>query len=146
MNKKTKVVIGMGIVLLGLWISVSTIEDFLNPIKFVSEVTAQPEEYLNRNVQIAGLIVKESLRKGEKPNSYVFDLTDGKATIRVEYSGLDPVPNVKPGVGVTVIGVLTSENTLKSNKILIKCPSKYQEELTRAYYREQNLSYAGGAY
>lgn len=146
MNKKTKVVLGMGILLLGLWISVSAIEDFLSPIKFVSEVTAQPEAYLNRNVQVAGLIVRNSLQRGEEPNSYVFDLTDGKATIRVEYSGSAPVPKVKPGVGVTVIGVLVSEDTLKSNKILIKCPSKYQEELTRAYYREQNLSYAGGAY
>jgi len=145
-NKKTKVIAGMAIVFLGLWMSVSTIEDFLNPIKFVSEVKAQPGDYLNRNLQVAGLTVQESLRRGDEPDSYVFDLTDGKATIRVEYSGSDPVPKVKPGVGVTVIGVLTSENTLKSNKILLKCPSKYQEELTKAYYREQNLSYAGGAY
>jgi cytochrome c-type biogenesis protein CcmE len=126
--------------------SVRAIGDFLNPIKFVSEVTAQPEEYLNRNVQVAGLIVQESLQKGSEPNSYVFDLTDGNAMIKVEYSGSAPVPKVKPGVGVTVIGVLTSEDTLKSNKILLKCPSKYQEELTKAYYREQNLSYVGGAY
>lgn len=146
MNKKTKVAIGIAAVLLGLWMSVSAIEDFLNPIKFVSEVTAQPGDYLNRNVQVAGLIVEDSLQKGGEPNSYVFDLTDGNATIRVEYSGSDPVPKVKPGVGVTVIGVLTSADTLRSNKILIKCPSKYQEELTKAYYREQNLSYAGGAY
>ncbi|MDP6459536.1 MAG: cytochrome c maturation protein CcmE [Candidatus Hydrothermarchaeota archaeon] len=146
MNKKTKVAIGVAVVLLGLWMSVSAIGDFLNPIKFVSEVTAQPENYLNRNVQVAGLIVQESLQKRSEPNSYVFELTDGNATIKVEYSGSVPVPKVKPGVGVTVIGVLTSEDTLKSNKILLKCPSKYQEELTKAYYREQNLSYAGGAY
>jgi cytochrome c-type biogenesis protein CcmE len=146
MNKKTKVAIGVAVVLLGLWMSVSAIGDFLNPIKFVSEVTAQPENYLNRNVQVAGLIVQESLQKRSEPNSYVFELTDGHATIKVEYSGSVPVPKVKPGVGVTVIGVLTSEDTLKSNKILLKCPSKYQEELTKAYYREQNLSYAGGAY
>jgi cytochrome c-type biogenesis protein CcmE len=146
MNKKTKVAIGVAVVLLGLWMSVSAIGDFLNPIKFVSEVTAQPENYLNRSVQVAGLIVQESLQKRSEPNSYVFDLTDGNATIKVEYSGSVPVPKVKPGVGVTAIGVLTSEDTLKSNKILLKCPSKYQEELTKAYYREQNLSYAGGAY
>lgn len=146
MNKKTKVALGVAVVLLGLWMSVSAIEDFLDPIKFVSEVTAQPGEYLNRNVQVAGLIVQDSLEKGVDPNSYAFDLTDGNATIRVEYSGSDPVPKVKPGVGVTVIGVLTTEDTLTSNKILIKCPSKYQEELTKAYLREQNISYAGGAY
>jgi len=146
MNKKAKIAIGVAVVLLGLWMSVSAIGDFLNPIKFVSEVTAQPGDYLNRNVQVAGLIVQKSVQKGSEPNSYVFDLTDGKATIRVEYTGSAPVPKVKPGVGVTVIGVLTTEDTLKSNKILLKCPSKYQEKLTKVYYREQNLSYTGGAY
>lgn len=145
MNKKTKVAVGIAVVFLGLWMSVSSIESFLNPIKFVSEVTAKPGEYLNRNLQVAGLIVQDSLQK-ESDSSYAFDLTDGNATIRVKYTGSDPVPKVKPGVGVTVIGVLTSEDTLRSNKILIKCPSKYQEELTQAYLREQNISYAGGAY
>jgi len=145
-KKKTKVAIGVGVLLLGLWMSLGTIGNFLNPIKFVSEVTSQPGDYLNRNVQVAGLIVQGSIQRGGEPNSYVFDLTDGNATIRVEYTGSAPVPNVKPGVGVTVVGVLTSEDTLKSNKILLQCPSKYQEELTKTYYREQNISYADGAY
>lgn len=127
--KKIKLVLGILIIVLSLWLSVNAIEDFLNPIRFVSEVTAQPSDYLNRNVQIAGLIVKDSLKKeGEK---YRFKLTDGNGTINVEYEGVDPVPDVKPGVGITVVGVLTSEDTIKASKILIKCPSKYKEELSK---------------
>jgi cytochrome c-type biogenesis protein CcmE len=142
MNKKGKVVFGGFVVLIGLWLSASAIEDFLNPIKFVSEVTAQPGDYTNRNVQVADLIVKETLQKGDETNSYIFDITDGKATIKVKYKGLDPVPEVKPGVGVTVIGTLTSDGTLESRKVLLKCPSKYQEELDKVYQTD----YAGGAY
>jgi cytochrome c-type biogenesis protein CcmE len=146
MNKKLKVVFGGFIILLGIWLSASSIEDFLNPIKFVSEVTAQSEDYVNRNVQVAGLIVKETLEKGEEPNSYFFDLTDGKSTIKVRYRGSDPIPDVKPGVGVTVIGTLSPDGTLTSNKVLFKCPSKYQEELDKVYQQEKSAVYSGGAY
>ncbi len=143
MKKKTKVVIGLGIVLLGLWMSITAMEDFLNPIKFVNEVTTNPEEYLNRNVQVAGLIMKESVEKGIEPNSYIFNLTDGKGILKVEYSGSAPVPEVAPGVGVTVIGVYTLNNRLISNKILLKCPSKYQEELIKNDYRNNQQSKVG---
>ena len=133
-------------ILLGIWVSASSIEDFLNPIKFVSEVTAQPEDYVNRNVQVAGLIVKETIERGEDPNSYFFDLTDGTSTIRVRYRGSDPIPDVKPGVGVTVIGTLSPDGTLASNKVLFKCPSKYQEALDKVYQQEKSSAYSGGAY
>lgn len=146
MNKKWKVASGGLVIILGLWLSASSIQDFLDPIKFVSEVTAQPGDYVNRNVQVAGLIVKETLEMGEEPNSYVFDLTDGKATIKVRYRGSDPVPEVKPGVGVTVIGTLSPDGTLTSNKVLLKCPSKYQQELDKVYQQRKSQAYAGGAY
>lgn len=139
MEKKHKVALGIVIIALSLWAGIGAIEDFLNPIKFVSEVTADPGKYMNRNVQVAGLIIRETIKPGPTPNSYRFKLTDGNATINVEYSGTDPVPELRPGVGVTVIGVLVSEDTLKSNKILRKCPSKYQEKLTQTYIRERGF-------
>lgn len=146
MNKKLRVVAGGFVILLGVWMSASSIEDFLDPIKFVSEVVAQPEEYMNRNVQVAGLIVKETVEKEEEPNSYLFDLTDGKSTIKVRYQGSDPIQNVKPGVGVTVIGTLSPDGTLISNKVLFKCPSKYQQKLDEVYWEENSQAYDGGAY
>lgn len=127
MNKKLKLLAGVIIVLLSLWMSVDAIGDFLNPIKFVSEVTAQPEPYLNRGVQIAGHIVPGSMQM-VAPGYYKFKLTDYNATINVEYSGA-PLPELKPGVGITVVGVLTSPDAIKSSKVLIKCPSKYEQTL-----------------
>lgn len=127
MDKKIKLLAGVIIIVLSLWMSVSAIGDFLNPIKFVSEVTAQPEQYLNRGVQIAGHIVPGSMQM-VAPGPYKFKLTDYNATINVEYSGA-PIQELKPGVGITVVGVLTSPDTIKSNKVLIKCPSKYEQSL-----------------
>lgn len=124
--KKLKLLLGVLIIAAGVWFASSSIGDFLSPIRFVSEVTAQPDAYMNRTVQVAGLIVRESIQR--EGNVYKFDLTDGNATMRVEYSGSEPVPVLNPGVGVTVVGVLKSKDAIASNKILIKCPSKYQEE------------------
>lgn len=127
MDKKLKLLAGVIIIVLSLWMSVSAIGDFLNPIKFVSEVTALPEQHLNRGVQIAGHIVPGSMQM-VAPNSYKFKLTDYNATINVEYSGA-PIQELKLGVGITVVGVLTSPDTIKSSKVLIKCPSKYEQSL-----------------
>lgn len=124
--KKLKLLLGVLIIALSIWAAAASVEDFLNPIRSVSEVAEQPEVYMNRTVQVAGFIVKESIQR--EGSVYKFNLTYRNATMSVIYSGSEPVPVLNPGVGVTVIGVLKSRDAIASNKILIKCPSKYQEE------------------
>jgi cytochrome c-type biogenesis protein CcmE len=130
--RRVKVLLGVAIIGLSILIGVDAMENFLNPLKYVSEVTSEPEKYIGRNVQVVGWIVDGSWRTGERPGSYLFELTDGEATIMVKYTG-DPPGTLRPGVGITVIGVMTSEDTLTSNKLLIKCPSKYEQTLREAY-------------
>lgn len=124
--KKLKLLLGVLVIALSIWAAAASVEDFLNPIRSVSEVAEQPESYMNRTVQVAGFIVKESIQR--EGSVYKFNLTYRNATMGVIYSGSEPVPVLNPGVGVTVIGVLKSRDAIASNKILIKCPSKYQEE------------------
>jgi cytochrome c-type biogenesis protein CcmE len=103
---------------------------FLNPLKYVSEVTAAPEEYLNRNVQVVGVIVEGTWEQiGD--NSFAFKLTDGNGTVDVDYTG-DVPGTFKPGVGITVIGTLTAPDKVVAHKLLAKCPSKYEETLMDA--------------
>ncbi|MFQ5800436.1 MAG: cytochrome c maturation protein CcmE [Candidatus Hydrothermarchaeales archaeon] len=65
------------------------------------------------------------------PNTYTFKLTDGNATIDVEYTG-DIPGTFKPGVGITVIGNLVSPDKVAAHKLLAKCPSKYEQTLRDA--------------
>ncbi|MFQ5815705.1 MAG: cytochrome c maturation protein CcmE [Candidatus Hydrothermarchaeaceae archaeon] len=130
--RRVKVLLGVVVIGLSILIGVDAMEDFLNPLKYVREVTSEPGKYVGRNVQVVGWIVDGSWRTGEKPGHYFFELSDGEATIKVDYTG-DPPGTLKQGVGVTVIGVMTSEDTLTSNKLLIKCPSKYEQTLREAY-------------
>lgn len=129
-KKKIKLGAGIIIVVLLLLMSIDAIGNFLNPLKFVSEVTAQPEEYLNRNVQVVGVIVEDTWEQVGL-NTYTFKLTDGNATIDVEYTG-DIPGTFKPGVGITVIGSLVSPEKVEAHKLLAKCPSKYEQTLRDA--------------
>jgi len=129
-KRKLKLVLGIVVVVALLLFSMNSIGQFLNPLKFVSEVTAQPEQYMHRNVQVVGVIVNNTWRQ-VGPNSYTFRLTDGNSTIDVEYTG-DVPGTFKPGIGVTVIGTLVAPDKVMANKLLVKCPSKYEETLKDA--------------
>ncbi len=125
--RQIKFVLGMAVVLLLVGLSLNSIGNFLNPLKFVSEVTAQPEQYLNRNVQVVVFIVEGTWQQ-TGPNDYAFELTDGNATVNVEYAG-DIPGTFKPGVGITVIGTFVSPDRVVANKLLAKCPSKYEQDI-----------------
>ncbi len=125
--KQVKLIVGVSIIILLLAMSANAIGDFLDPMKLVSEVTAQPEDYLNRNIQVVGFIVDGTWQQ-TGPNTYIFKLTDGNATIDVEYTG-DVPGTIKPDVGVTVIGTLVSPDKVVANKLLLKCPSKYEQDI-----------------
>ncbi|MEE8358540.1 MAG: cytochrome c maturation protein CcmE, partial [Candidatus Hydrothermarchaeales archaeon] len=112
--KQVKLIVGVSIIILMLAISANAIGDFLDPMKLVSEVTSRPEDYLNRNIQVIGFIVEGTWQK-TGPNTYTFRLTDGNATIDVEYTG-DVPGTIKPDVGVTVIGTLVSPDKVVANK------------------------------
>ncbi len=133
-NKKIKILLGTAIIILSVWWSASAIEDFLNPLKYVSEVAAQPEVYLNRSVQVVGLIQQDSIL--EENGVVNFKLTDGNATMLVEYRGA--LPQIKPEVGVTVIGTVVAKDKIRASNVLAKCPSKYQQTLSETYARQSS--------
>ncbi len=127
--KKVKLGVGILIILLSIYIGFGVMGDFISPIRGVSEVTAQPERYLNRNVQVAGAVVPGSwVDVPDMPNTYYFKLYEGDEVINVVYTGIVPA-NLKKDVGITAVGVLTSPTELKANKLLTKCPSKYEAKL-----------------
>jgi cytochrome c-type biogenesis protein CcmE len=55
-----------------------------------------------------------------------FILTDGNETVDVTYEGSIP-NNFRKATSVVVTGQYSDDNIFKSNKMLVKCPSKYSE-------------------
>jgi cytochrome c-type biogenesis protein CcmE len=96
---------------------------YINPYLTVSQVAGN-ENYIGKEVQILDTVANGSLNLRED-GSLLFDLTDGKATIAVTYSGIQP-QGFKEGQKIVAIGKLTSLYHLNATQLLVKCPSKYE--------------------
>lgn len=125
-KKKLRLLVLVIVIIIAAGFGVREASKFMNPIKYVSEVTSEPERYLNKPVQVTGFIVAGSLKEVDT-NLHEFKLTDGDSALTVSYSGVLP-SNMQDKAGVTAIGTLVSADKLVANKLLVKCPSKYEQE------------------
>lgn len=84
-------------------------------------------------VQIMGALDKESDRYDTANQELSFDLLDDKGgRIRIAYSGTKPA-NFKDAVSIVAIGRFAS-GRIEAEKLLVKCPSKYQgAEVEKTY-------------
>lgn len=89
-----------------------------------------------RIVQVAGALEKGSYSYVNARESLFFTLQDPKTkqTIRVRYKGLKPA-NFEDAISIVAIGQYDSRaQELEANKLLVKCPSKYQgAEVEKTY-------------
>jgi len=124
-KKKLRLVALVLVIALAVWFGANEVTNFLNPIRYVGEVAGEPGRYLGKPVQVTGFMVNGSLES--KGNVHEFRLTDGEATLKVSYTGILPA-ELRDEAGVTAIGTLASADTIEANKLLVKCPSKYEQE------------------
>lgn len=77
-------------------------------------------------VQVAGTLVKDSIRYLEQSHTLIFHLKekDGTDIMQVSYTGSRP-NNFEEATSIVAIGFY-AEGTFKAEKLLVKCPSKYQ--------------------
>lgn len=126
-GSKTRYFVGGVVVLacvLGLVIVTKSMGfDFYSSI---SDFSAQVEAYDGRPVKIRGIIKADAVNHDPKTLDTDFILTDGEASVRVFYHGvLDS--SFEPGKDLVVQGVYDLEKqTLMANKLMFKCPSKYE--------------------
>ena len=81
-----------------------------------------------RIVQVAGELDKGSSSYDGASSSLAFTLREpeSRATIRVRYRGVKPA-NFEDAISVVAIGRYdAAANELRADKLLVKCPSKYQ--------------------
>ena len=113
-----------GALLLGFaGFSLASFKQTLTP--YVSYADARS---MRRTVQVAGGLEKGSSSYDEASTSLLFTLRDGKSgeTMRVRYKGLKP-GNFEEAISIVAIGRYdATANELQADKLLVKCPSKYQ--------------------
>ncbi len=119
-----KLVFGVVIASVCVFLLYDAFSTYVSPYQSVSEIIMHSDKYVGENVRILGKI--HDFKYTEK-GSLVFNLSDLQnetAMINVIYSG--DQQQVKAGRKAVVIGTLTREKTIIAEKLLMKCPSKYE--------------------
>ncbi len=89
----------------------------------------------NQVVQVAGALDKPSTRYDETAMSLHFALLDPKsgASLPVAYHGLRPA-NFQDAISIVAIGSWDAgSKEFQAQKLLVKCPSKYQGAEVKSY-------------
>ena len=116
-------ILGFALLLGFAGFTMASFKDTLTP--YVSYAQAQT---LKRTVQVAGGLEPNSADYDESIQALLFTLHDPESgeTLRVRYKGLKPA-NFEEAVSIVAIGQFNSgEEILEAEKLLVKCPSKYQ--------------------
>ncbi|MFZ5944074.1 MAG: cytochrome c maturation protein CcmE [Bacillota bacterium] len=131
MNKKLKMIIAFGaviIVLVLLFIQGFQAPGGLGMYLTIEEALAQNQQNGNNKfLQIEGEVVNSSVKYDPKQPLLQFQITDGKNNIGVSYSDVMP-DNFTSGYPVIVEGRFLENTQFTAERLMVKCPSKYEEE------------------
>ena len=130
MKKKPIYLIGALLLLAFAGYSLSSFKETLTP--YVPYATARSGE---RIVQVAGALEKGSSSYVSAQESLYFNLKDPKTseTMRVVYKGLKPA-NFEDAISIVAIGRYDERSKeFEAQKLLVKCPSKYQGAEVKTY-------------
>jgi cytochrome c-type biogenesis protein CcmE len=96
-------------------------------------VTFEEARHARRAVQVMGALDKQSDRYDTAKQELSFELLDEKGgRIPVVYRGVKP-GNFKDAISIVAIGPYR-EGRIEAEKLLVKCPSKYQgAEVEKSY-------------
>lgn len=126
MSRRIKFIAGGAIVLAVIaFLVISGLKETLVYFVTPEELRAKvPPEY-GKNLRLGGLVLEGSLKRGPEPLRISFEVTDGRATVPVTFTGIPP-DLFKEGRGVVVEGVYQSSGVFHASTILAKHSEEYR--------------------
>jgi len=122
-NRRGFYVLGILLLLAFAGFAFTSFQQSLTPYVPFAEAQSSP-----RTLQVAGALVAGSGDYIEAEESLVFTLAEEASgdTLRVRYHGIKPA-NFEDAISIVAIGRFDSAaQTFEADKLLVKCPSKYQ--------------------
>jgi cytochrome c-type biogenesis protein CcmE len=106
----------------------SEASDALVYSKLVNEVLTKPDDFRGRELRVEGDLKQGSIHFREQPCEYRFVLGKQGKELPVRFPQCIVPDTFKDGVGlqVSVQGKLTDDGYFLANKVIAKCPSKYE--------------------
>jgi cytochrome c-type biogenesis protein CcmE len=130
-------IIGLGIIAIAIVIIMSSIGDASSYENF-DTAWEMKEDGEDKAIHVVGQLKKDmtgevtGLEVGEDKTSFTFLLVDSEGTEQKVYYN-EPVPaDFQRSEQVVVIGSYRGKEIFVADKILLKCPSKYQETEVQA--------------
>ena len=117
---------------------------FLTPAELQARVVADPS-IRSTGVKVGARVVHGSVERDSSGKRVVFEVTDGKATYKVDYRGLIP-DTFSDSVDVVVEGRLGADGVFHATTLLAKCASRYEaapegyKPATREAYKAAELA------
>ncbi len=128
--------VGLAVIVAALWFGSSAFVANLTPL-----FTFEQARAAKRQVQIVGKLVKGST--AYKNKTLLFQIVDDKNDkMPVAYDDVRP-PNFEMATQITATGAFDGE-TFRAEKLLVKCPSKYQGEDGKARKYDGNTAMTNG--
>jgi|SRR5277367_3098068 len=128
MNKKFKfgalIVLVLGTL---VWIGTSAIKSSQSYYKTVAELKQMNERDRAKQLRVAGDVQKGSIER--KKDAVDFVLVQDAQTLRVSYTGEDPLPDTfRDGAQALAEGRIGEDGVFRAQHIQAKCSSKYQSK------------------
>jgi len=102
----------------------ATLGESMQYYKYVDEVTASPQTWTGKKLQVHGYVVPGSIGRKRDTLEYRFDIQRNGQTLRAYYTGVVP-DTFKDEAEVVLTGQLTSSGFMATD-MTAKCPSKYE--------------------
>ena len=122
MKRKSRTIIGIGIILLALYFGYNTVLDSMVYYRGVDVVAGDMDYYSMHRVRMIGDIVNNTFRNEEK--GYSFNMELNGTFIPVIYKGMLP-RTFKDNGRVVVTGTI-KDGTFQAAEVNVKCPTKYE--------------------
>lgn len=82
-----------------------------------------------RDVRVAGIVLGDTIKWDSQEWLLQFKMADDSGTLAVIYHGARP-DMIRDGAEAVVEGKYAEADFFEANNLLLKCPSKYEEEAT----------------
>lgn len=113
-----------------VWLAVGGVKETKTYYKTIPELAQMGASAQGMRMRVGGDVQPGTIRKSAAQT--VFMLHQGSQTLRVIYSGSDPLPDTfRDNAMALADGHMGADGTFEASKIQAKCASKYEAKQTR---------------
>ncbi len=135
---KPKIIIGVLIIVAALaYLIIGGVKETAIYYLTIPELFAKSELPIGEGVRVSGYVIPESIEWSSEKIQLRFAMAEEGDTLRVLYNGIMP-DQLAEAQQVVAEGIIDSTGVLVANKLLLKCPSKYDVSDQDRYDRSSN--------